>query len=57
LVAPRRRVLVPDRVDQLAAEHHPAGVEREPDHQGAQRWPDHLDGLTEAHPHLERADR
>jgi hypothetical protein len=53
---PRRRVLVPDRVDELAGEHHPVGVEREPDHQRAQPRSDHLDGLAEADPHLQRAE-
>jgi hypothetical protein len=52
----RRRVLVPDRVDQLAGQHHPVGVERQPDHQGAQPRPDHLDRLAEADPHLQRAE-
>jgi hypothetical protein len=53
---PRRRVLLPDRVDQLAGQHHPVGVERQPDHQSAQPRPDHLDRLAEADPHLQRAE-
>jgi hypothetical protein len=54
--SPPPAVLVPDRVDELAGEHHPVGVEREPDHQRAQPRPDHLDGLAETHPHLQRAE-
>jgi hypothetical protein len=53
---PRRRVLVPDRVDELAGEHHPVGVERQPDQQRPQPRSDHLDGLAEADPHLQRAE-
>jgi hypothetical protein len=52
------QLLPPGRGEGLEADGvHGVGVEREPDHQGAQPWPDHLDGLAEAHPHLERADR
>jgi hypothetical protein len=54
--SPPPAVLVPDRVDELAGEHHPVGVEREPDHQRAQPRPDHLDGLAETNPHLQRAE-
>jgi hypothetical protein len=34
---PKLQVIVSgsDRVDELAGEHHPVGVEREPDHQRA----------------------
>ena len=45
--SPPPTVLVPGRVDELAGEHYPVGVEREPDHQRAQPRPDHLDGLAE----------
>jgi hypothetical protein len=50
------RIAVPDRVDELAGEHHPVGVQREPDQQRPQPRPDHGDGLAEADPQFERAE-
>ena len=52
---PGRRVLVPDRVDQLAWGHHPPGVEGQAHQQPAQPCPGHLDGRAGAGPHLQRA--
>jgi hypothetical protein len=52
---PRRRVLVPDRVDQLAGGHHPPGVEGQAQQQPPQPRPGHLDGTAGTGPHLQRA--
>ena len=52
---PRRRVVVPDRVDQLGRGHHPPGVEGQAQQQPAQPRPGHLDGQARAGPHLQRA--
>ena len=52
---PRRRVVVPDRVDQLGRGHHPPRVEGQAQQQPAQPRPGHLDGQARTGPHLQRA--
>jgi ABC-type transport system involved in cytochrome c biogenesis ATPase subunit len=52
---PRRRVVLPDRVDQLGRGHHPPRVERQAQQQPAQPRPGHLNGQAGTGPHLQRA--